>query len=203
MLGGDITVSSQVGHGSCFRLSLATGSLAELPLFQPNQLGEARTAPRPPAGGDKTLLNCHVLLAEDGPDNQRLIAFVLRRAGAEVTVVENGQKALEHALATFKGWGRRASDPQKPFDVLLMDMQMPVMDGYEATRRIRAEGYTGPIIALTAHAMEHDRSACLEAGCDDYATKPIDRSALIELVRKYARHHRTGESTTAKATTLD
>ncbi len=186
MLGGDITATSTPRRGSGFRVSVATGSLASVPLIRPGQ-----PAGKPGVPAERTDrkidLNCRVLLAEDGPDNQRLISFVLRKAGADVTVVENGRKALEYALATYPGWGRREDDPNQPFDVVLMDMQMPIMDGYEATRRLRDAGYDRPVVALTAHAMEHDRAKCLDAGCDDYVAKPIDRHKLIELVNRYAR----------------
>ena len=112
-----------------------------------------------------------ILLAEDGPDNQRLIAFLLRRAGADVEVAENGQIAVDLALA--------AKQSGSPFDVILMDMQIPVMDGYEATQKLHSAGYRRPIIALTAHAMAADREKCIEAGCDDYISKPIDSKKLV------------------------
>ncbi len=107
-------------------------------------------------------------------DNQRLIAFVLKKAGAEVTIVENGQSAMEISSAS--------RDAGRPFDVILMDIQMPVMDGYTATSRLRAQCYRGAIIGLTAHTMAGDREKCLAAGCDEYATKPIDRAGLVALV---------------------
>ncbi len=114
-----------------------------------------------------------VLLAEDGPDNQRLIAHVLRRAGATVTVVDDGRKAMDAALGAV---GRG-----EPFDLILMDMQMPDMDGYEATALLRERGYAHPIVALTAHSFPEDREKCLASGCDEYASKPIDRAKLVSL----------------------
>ena len=119
------------------------------------------------------------MLAEDGPDNQRLISLLLRKAGAEVELAENGRIALDLALAA-----RREG---RGFDLILMDMQMPVMDGYEATRRLRAEGFTAPIIALTAHAMAGDRERCLEAGCDDYISKPVERRSLLTIVARHLK----------------
>jgi PAS domain S-box-containing protein len=181
LLRGDITVSSQLGKGSTFTLTVDPGPLSDVAFH--DHPAESLAPPASPSAISSPVpaLDCRILLAEDGADNKRLIAFVLSKAGAEVTAVENGQEALEAALATFPN-GERREDGPEAFDVILMDMQMPVMDGYEATRRLRASGYAGPIIALTAHAMADDRQKCLEAGCDDYVTKPIDRVKLVGMI---------------------
>jgi CheY-like chemotaxis protein len=118
-----------------------------------------------------------VLLAEDGVYNQKFLTLFLTKAGAEVTVADNGQVAVDMAL--------QATGEGRAFDVVLMDMQMPVLDGYAAATCLRDCGYTGTIIALTAHAMSDDREKCLAAGCNDYGSKPIERADLLELVAKY------------------
>ncbi|MGD8453894.1 MAG: response regulator [Phycisphaerae bacterium] len=174
-LGGGITVTSEPGQGSRFSITVSTGSLLGVKMINEPKLDDASDAePSKPQPAPVPELHGRILLAEDGPDNQRLIAHMLRKSGADVTVADNGQIACEQALAAGQ-----------PFDVILMDMQMPVMDGYEATRRLRQAGYTGLIIALTAHAMQQDRQMCLSVGCNDYATKPIDRRRLIAMIREH------------------
>ena len=173
LLGGDIAVRSSPGQGSTFSLSIGVGGLGGLKMAQ--ERCRAVAARKPQDNVQK--LNCRILLAEDGPDNQRLIAFVLRKAGAEVELAENGEIALDLALA--------ARQSGSPFDVILMDMQMPVMDGYEATQKLRSAGYTEPIVALTAHAMAADREKCIEAGCDDYISKPIDSKKLVGAIEAW------------------
>ncbi len=191
LLGGDITVvETEIGVGTTFRLTVATGPLdgvkmLEDPMSATVVADTANTVAQVSRSG---LQGCRILLAEDGPDNQRLISFVLKKTGADVTVTENGKLAVDKALAAMNR--RREGDPEHPFDIILMDMQMPVMDGYEATVQLRRKGYSGPIIALTAHAMEEDREKCIKAGCDDYATKPIDRAKLIALIEEYIEKKR-------------
>jgi CheY-like chemotaxis protein/HPt (histidine-containing phosphotransfer) domain-containing protein len=121
----------------------------------------------------KPLAGRRILLAEDGSENQHLISLRIRQAGAAVELAENGRIAWEMALS--------ADARGQPFDLIFMDMQMPEMDGYTATSRLRADGYRRPIVALTAHAMSGDREKCLAAGCDDYTTKPIDNQRMIQI----------------------
>ena len=184
LLGGKFSVSSTVGEGSTFSFTISTGPLDSVRLLHamPDP-AESTTTEKISTETGGSIIGNRVLLAEDGPVNQRLISFILRKAGAEVIVAGNGQHAVDLVNA--------ARLDGCPFDVILMDMQMPVMDGYAATRQLRAEGYTLPIVALTAHAMSTDRAKCLEAGCDDYATKPVDKGRLIDTV---ARHSRRGDA---------
>lgn len=180
MLGGDVTlVQSRPGGGARFRATIDTGPLEDVPLVEdPLAATTVECADEPaPSYKDLSLQGCRVLLAEDGPDNQRLITRLLEKAGAAVTTAENGRRAVDEALAA------RAAG--QPFDVILMDMQMPILDGYEATRLLRQRGYTGPVIALTAHAMSTDCEKCLACGCDEYVRKPFNRAALLATIRGF------------------
>lgn len=185
MLGGGIEVASVEGQGSTFTATIATGDLTGVAMLQPEDAlasgpdkpAQITQAARKPAA-KLPLKGLRVLLAEDGPDNQRLIRFHLNKAGAEVIVCENGLIAAQTL--------ENANEDALP-DVVLMDMQMPELDGYSATQRLRDGGLTLPIIALTAHAMEGDRRKCLEAGCVDYLTKPIDKRALIQACLSWSK----------------
>ncbi len=177
MLQGEITVTSTANVGSTFSLTVATGPLADVPLIRPTQQENPQEdSPALPQTSEEPI-NGRILVCEDGPDNQRLIAFVLRRAGAHVELADDGKIGCERAM--------QARREGRPFDLVLMDMQMPVLDGYAATERLRNEGFAGPIIALTAHAMTGERERCIRAGCDEYLSKPIDRKALLQAIRAY------------------
>jgi CheY-like chemotaxis protein/HPt (histidine-containing phosphotransfer) domain-containing protein len=115
--------------------------------------------------------------------NQRIIAFYLQQAGLEVTIAENGRIACEKVMQSIQ--------EGKPFDVVLMDMQMPELDGYGATATLRSKGCTLPIVALTAHAMSQDRAKCLKAGCTDYLTKPIQKDLLLKTIAVFLATHDT------------
>ncbi len=182
MLGGNISVSSELGSGSTFKFSVSTGPLDNVKMLS-RPITTVALANRELVTEHSPLLNCRVLLVEDGPDNQKLIGHILRKAGAQVEIAENGQVAVDRIICD-----ESESDPQESaaaVDIILMDMQMPVMDGYEATTILRRNGYTKPIVALTAHAMTGDREKCIDAGCDDYVTKPIKRRTLIETVQEH------------------
>ncbi|MEM7681365.1 MAG: PAS domain S-box protein [Planctomycetota bacterium] len=184
MLGGHISVRSEPGRGSTFRFTIDPGALDGVAWVEPDR---PRAEPKPTTtatqDADNTLDGLRLLLAEDGPDNQKLIGFHLRKAGADLAIVDNGQQAVDLVV--------NERDAGRGFDVVLMDMQMPELDGYGATRRLRELGFDGlPILALTAHAMSGDRERCLHAGCDDYLTKPIQPGALRSACGKWASEGR-------------
>ena len=179
IMGGQLEIASRPGQGSIFSMIVPTGPLDGVTMVEGFQEAAEGPEPAAPAPGPRTLAGVTVLLAEDGADNRRLIGTILAKAGAEVVAARNGLEAAVLAAS-------------RRFDVVLMDMQMPIMDGYEAAARLRSDGYAGPIIALTAHALSSDRGKCLAAGCTDYMAKPLKRVALVEAVAHHVAHPPSG-----------
>jgi signal transduction histidine kinase/CheY-like chemotaxis protein len=172
-LGGELTCTSQKDAGSSFRLTLQLDAnkhyelLYDLADYDQTQHEFDNLVEIPQLHGK-------ILLAEDSPDNQQLIGMYIRKTGAELTIVNNGQQAIDAALA-------------HDYDLILMDMQMPVMDGVEATSLLRQAGYTKPIVSLTANALLADKQKCLAAGASDFLAKPIHRQKFYTLLTNYLR----------------
>ena len=123
-------------------------------------------------GIEKSSLIGHVLVVEDSPDNQELITKYLIKAGATAEIVDNGLMAVQKAMTST-------------YDLIIMDVQMPIMDGLTATRKLRAEGYEGPIAILTANALKEDKDKCLNAGANEYLTKPIQVTKFFKVLKTY------------------
>ncbi len=180
LMDGELAVESTLGEGSTFTITIPTGDLEGVQMLDcPAEAVVGQNVEKHLSSD--VLAGKYILLAEDGEDNMRLIKMILEKAGAEVVGVENGRLAVEQARV-------------QKFDVILTDMQMPEMDGYEAVAHLRKQGYKGPIIALTARAMASDRERCISAGCDDYLTKPIGRSHLIATIAGHLNINGAGES---------
>ncbi len=192
ILGGELCVKSEYRTGTTFTVTIKIGTISDVE-FMDDAAFERETS--------QTIINAtaatdlemdyNILLAEDGIDNQKLISFLLNKSGAKVTLAENGKIAVKLAL--------EATKKAAPFDVILMDMQMPELDGYAATAQLRSNGYNNPIIALTAHTMSGAREECLSAGCNNYATKPINRSQLFTAIHESIAEFRQSAETTLRS----
>ena len=172
-MGGDIQIESKQGKGSCFTaiiIAKTTGTAKFINALPPEPAIQEMIQD---CVNDVRLTGT-VLLAEDNPDNQRLISMYLRQTGLKVAMASNGTEALKMALLN-------------PPDLILMDMQMPVMNGLTATKKLRHMGYTGNIIALTANVTQEDRDRCLKAGCNDFLTKPIDHKIFFNTLSQYLK----------------
>ena len=174
--GGDLTLErTEVGKGTTFVVTL------KLPLAKDSKMidyaaafpAEVSVTPQPDDTG--VLKGVTALLVDDSSDNRTLISTYLKRTGVKLILARDGQEGYSRAMK---------NNP----DVVLMDIQMPKMDGHEATKKLRADGFNNPIIALTAHAMREERDRCFESGCSDYLTKPLHRDQLIEAIAKSVKH---------------
>ncbi len=172
-LGGGIELKSEPGKGTRFRMRIPS-----LPAESPGTETVAESTPEieDPTHTRLDLTGKRVLVVEDSPDNQRLIGFLVRKLGADVTLAADGREGVDIALE---------AEGREPFDLVLMDMQMPVLDGYSATAELKRAGFDRPIVALTAHAMQGDRERCLAAGCDDYATKPLNGQTVRRIATQW------------------
>ncbi|WP_372718458.1 ATP-binding protein [Novipirellula sp.] len=173
-MGGDLSVASEVNVGSTFTITLPVDPQAMEDVITPEEIQSQANQSHPDVSenGLIRLPALPVLVVDDGEANRRLIELVLGRAGAIVTTAENGLEAI-----------RLLSESD--YSLVLMDMQMPVLDGYTATRRLRECGVTTPIIALTGNAMKGDREKCIDAGCDDFLTKPVNIDELLSHAQAY------------------
>ncbi len=174
LLGAEIKVNSKIGKGSCFSISIPINR-ATRPLKMLTDSRDFEAFHRPSfevTSIEVPALNGRVLLAEDGIDNQRLLSTYLRQAGLTVDLANNGKEAITLALSN-------------DYALVLMDVQMPMMDGIEATQYLRAEGYANPIVALTANVMQSDVARYRQCGCDDVLAKPVDRLHFYKVLQRF------------------
>lgn len=182
MLHGDISVESEAGRGSTFTLSIRVEATDDVHAIPAGPIELHKRADADPTKRQGPLAGVRVLLIEDGPDNLRLIQTHLARAGASVYTARDGLEGVE--LLTARKGGQQSLRTPLPVDVIVTDMQMPRMDGYAVARLLRRLGCDLPIVALTAHAMRGDRERCIDAGCDAYLEKPVDRERLVATINQ-------------------
>jgi two-component system CheB/CheR fusion protein len=183
MLGGEITVESTADVGSKFTLTIDTGSLKNVPLVEPTLSPQPAS---PKSQLRRPMLSGRILVVDDRRDMIFLAQHLIEDAGGSVTSAENGRVAIKRI--------KEAEKAGEPFDLVTMDMQMPVLDGYEATRRLRKSGFSKPIVAVTAHAMQGDRQTCMDAGCTDYITKPLDGPKFLTMLAHHLRNAMPAET---------
>ncbi len=174
-LGGTLDITqSELKSGSSFKLFLPVAAMSDTKFFVSESLAASTESSQPAAYATQARLRgMRILLVEDSPDNQFLVSRILSGEGAKVEIAENGNDGIAKAIGST-------------FDVVIMDMQMPLCGGLEATKRLRDKGYDRPIVALTAHAMEDERRKAFAVGCTDYLTKPIDKPRLISVLTRYS-----------------
>jgi len=168
LLDGELTVTSQLGIGSVFVFTISCEVPDGTPMLQTpkaQSIDSGGSAPRP----DGTKLSARIFLVEDRPENQRVIRCQLESDGATVEIADNGAQAIENYA-------------EGKFDLIIMDLQMPVMDGFDALAELRKRGTSIPVIALTAQAMAGDKKRCLDAGFDAYLTKPVRKAELVNTI---------------------
>ncbi len=179
-LGGELTAQSSLGQGSTFVFALPVAADDK----RPENLTPGAAGNDAGSGNVPTALRGRVLLAEDDPTTCELLRHMFQQLGPELEVAENGRQACELA--------EQSRCDGRPYDLILLDMQLPLMNGYDVAARLRQAGWQGPLIAVTAHAMAGDRERCLAAGCDDYLAKPIGLAQLRETLTQ----HLAGKSAT-------
>lgn len=176
LIGGKLEVESELGRGSCFTLSIPYRAV-ESSSANAETLAEADPVSQQVEDYNAIQFNgLRLLIAEDNPDNQEVFLHMLKPHGLAIDIVNNGREAVDRLEANIEA--------RTPYDLVLMDMQMPILDGYEATREIRFRGHSIPIIALTAYAMEEDKQRCLDIGCSDFQSKPVLRRDLLHAISR-------------------
>lgn len=172
LLGGTVSVDSILGMGSSFKVTIKTGPLKDVKFISPTEAEQVKQKDVDEDAIEITKLTGRIIVAEDNADNRRLLEFYLKKSGASFSFVENGRDAVSKVLN------------ENP-DVVLMDMQMPIMNGYDATKKIREQGFTRPIIALTANALDVEVKKCIDAGCNRVLPKPFNWNALFGLLKDH------------------